>query len=52
MVDVATDILYALAGDTVYRRLTGDRSGSRDDYIALLTRTLEHALLLAAPDGS
>ena len=46
-VEQATDILYALASDTIYLRLTSDRSWSRDDYIAWLTDTLNHALLRA-----
>jgi AcrR family transcriptional regulator len=48
-VERATDILYALAGDAVYLRLTSDRSWSRQDYIAWLTDTLNHALLGARP---
>jgi AcrR family transcriptional regulator len=48
-VEQATDILYALASDTIYLRLTSDRSWSRDNYIAWLTDTLNHALLSAYP---
>jgi AcrR family transcriptional regulator len=50
-VERATDILYALASDTVYQRLTSDRSWSRDDYIAWLTDTLNHTLLGARPQA-
>jgi hypothetical protein len=48
-VERATDILYALASDTIYLRLTSDRSWSRDDYIAWLTDTLNRTLLRAHP---
>jgi AcrR family transcriptional regulator len=44
-VEQATDILYALASDATYLRLTSDRSWSRDDYIVWLTDMLNHALL-------
>ena len=44
-VERATDILYALASDTVYLRLTSDCSWSRDAYIAWLTDTLNRVLL-------
>ena len=53
-VERATDILYALASDTVYLRLTSDCSWSRDHYIAWLTDTLNHAILGAhlQPDAA
>jgi AcrR family transcriptional regulator len=44
-IERATDMLYALASDAVYLRLTGDRCWSRDDYIAWLTDTLNQTLL-------